>query len=351
MQVLPNTIDSARCWLVAIVSAVAVLSSSCAHWKMPKPPVEDIHPEIEARQKAVVQSFEARRTQAQLNAARAKAEQGDLAGCHTMLQGILDRDPKHPQARLLLAEVQLARGEASAAESTLQSVVRDIPDEAPAHFALGLLYESTGRPEQATTHFRRAASLQPDNELYAIGAPIGGPDHGTDSTSPTGKSIRVSDATATTGRQPVAAAAKSLRGRQLLAQAAGELQRGNHDAAAELMAAAIGSEPHNRQIASACSLQLLRHDQGELAIDLLNDARRRQPDDPALLQALGAAYLQANQPRAAQAVLSKAISLDNASGLSYFLLGQALSRQGHKAEASRALREAHLLDPRFPRQL
>jgi tetratricopeptide (TPR) repeat protein len=79
---------------------------------------------------------------------------------------LLRRNPDHREARLMLADLYVSTNKPAAAEKHLRLLLEN-DDDARAHHALGLLLEISGKSTEALTHFQRAQTLEPGNELYA----------------------------------------------------------------------------------------------------------------------------------------------------------------------------------------
>jgi Flp pilus assembly protein TadD len=88
-----------------------------------------------------------------------------------LLVQLLDRNPQDRKVRRMLADICLVEQDHKAAESHLQLLLAQNDSDAQTHHDLGLLLEATGRSSQAAAHFKRAAELEPDNELYALSLP------------------------------------------------------------------------------------------------------------------------------------------------------------------------------------
>jgi tetratricopeptide (TPR) repeat protein len=71
------------------------------------------------------------------------------------------------------------------------------------------------------------------------------------------------------------------------------------------------------------------------------------PRSAHLYQALAVAYYRRGDYASSQVAAQQALSLDNSSALSYFLVGSALARLGRAEAAEVHLRQARRLDPRF----
>jgi tetratricopeptide (TPR) repeat protein len=76
-------------------------------------------------------------------------------------EGILKSKAKDPDALTYKGEIQLHRGNASDAAQTLQAVVSENPNAAPAHYQLGLALSATGDLDRAAAEFREALRVKP----------------------------------------------------------------------------------------------------------------------------------------------------------------------------------------------
>jgi tetratricopeptide (TPR) repeat protein len=121
----------------------------------------------EAKREELVGAFDAKRDIAQFDAAKARWQEGDTAGCKELVGKILVRNPKHRGGRLLRAELQLVDGKAELAVAEIQSLVDENPQDAEASHMLGLLLEATGQLQEALSHFERAAQIAPENRVFA----------------------------------------------------------------------------------------------------------------------------------------------------------------------------------------
>ncbi|MFI8823159.1 tetratricopeptide repeat protein [Streptomyces sp. NPDC053431] len=94
----------------------------------------------------------------------------DPRGAIKLLDSVIEAHPESRAARLLRARAYFASAQLRRAEHEFQHIVDHEPDNAFAHFALARTFQRSGRPEQATRHFRLAAALDPKPEyLEAAG--------------------------------------------------------------------------------------------------------------------------------------------------------------------------------------
>jgi Tfp pilus assembly protein PilF len=123
------------------------------------------------RKQAAVSAFESQRDAAQVQAAISYWQRGDLQKSRAMLTAIIQRSPSDVNARLRFAELLISQEEHAAAEAQLRECLAVAPQSAEAHHALGmLLADFSGREQECQTHLRRAAELEPSNELFVAAA-------------------------------------------------------------------------------------------------------------------------------------------------------------------------------------
>jgi len=82
--------------------------------------------------------------------------------------GLSWSEPDAPLESTLESRLEQARelenaGHVDRAIELYQAVVREAPDHIPAHYALGLLYDRTGRHLEALEQYERAKRVDPDN--------------------------------------------------------------------------------------------------------------------------------------------------------------------------------------------
>lgn len=136
---------------------------------------------------------------------------------------------------------------------------------------------------------------------------------------------------------------------------------------------AADAGPNNPQIPIAAATAALRENQPQLAIELLGPAlpdsfsasgsrhgrrtrsTRREPGAkgrcptgaPQAYRVLAVAYYRLGDYRSSQVALQKALSLDNASALSYLLMGCTLAKLGQFESAEAHFRQARAINPRY----
>jgi Flp pilus assembly protein TadD len=153
---------------VAMLTGCASLPTGHASRKAKKTETPQTYAE---RKREAVIAFERQRDVAQVQAAINHWQRGDVQKSMSMLTAIIARVPSNVNARLRLAEVLTAQEDFAGAEVQLRECLTHAPNSAEVHHTLGmLLTEGPGREQEAQTHLRRAAELEPENELYAASA-------------------------------------------------------------------------------------------------------------------------------------------------------------------------------------
>ncbi|MEV0261888.1 tetratricopeptide repeat protein [Streptomyces sp. NPDC050617] len=86
-------------------------------------------------------------------------EARDYAEAARILTPVVEREPGHLAARLLLARAYFHSAQLGRAESELRRVLERDPVEAYAHLMLGRTLERAGRAAEAVPHLRLAAAM------------------------------------------------------------------------------------------------------------------------------------------------------------------------------------------------
>jgi len=80
----------------------------------------------------------------------------------SLVYEILKSSPKDDDALVFRSQLQINAGDVSDAAQTLEAVVNSSPNNIPAHYALGVVFEKQGNPERAENQWREALRLNPD---------------------------------------------------------------------------------------------------------------------------------------------------------------------------------------------
>jgi tetratricopeptide (TPR) repeat protein len=75
---------------------------------------------------------------------------------------ILKTNPKDDGALVYRSEMQISGGDVNDALQTLQTVIKDAPNNIEAHYALGVAYQKQGNLERAVSEWRAALGLNPN---------------------------------------------------------------------------------------------------------------------------------------------------------------------------------------------
>src|ERR1019366_3371452 len=97
-----------------------------------------------------------KRTYIQLLLSQNRAEEAN-----TLNEQILKENPKDSEAMILRVQILARNGHWNEALSALQNAVKNVPNDALAHFYLGVAYNQTGLPEQAEIEWHTAGHLAP----------------------------------------------------------------------------------------------------------------------------------------------------------------------------------------------
>lgn len=159
---------------LACSMCVIFLLSGCAGLSGPLAGTGDISGDRIERKADVVRSFDLKRERAQYEAALGRWRGGDTSGCQTILIELLERNPGHRDARLVLADAYLESDMIDAAGQNLEFLVKEHPHDAQVHHSFGLFLQMAGDPQRAAEHLSRASQLDPANVLYAQSCKLAG---------------------------------------------------------------------------------------------------------------------------------------------------------------------------------
>ena len=374
-----------RRWLTLTAVLLALLAPGCATIKKAESTLQSpFAKKRQERRAQTLQEFEAGRNQAEFQSALTAWDQGNLKTCEPALQSLLQRQPKHRDARLLLVDLYLAKESPAEASREMDRALADHPDDAQVQYSAALLRDAMGQQDEALAYYRRATAWAPDNEVFRIGyyaareaanrrnagtpnpfadvaglsageavaegvQPAGYPQPNRaqpprplpPKSEPASGKVTYADPADLNDRAAKETAATLIqRGRVALSE-------GNKEAAIATFREALTLSPQDPQIPLSAATAALRYDQPQIAIQILQAVEPRLGQSAAIQRALGLAYYRAGDYPSAQTALQQALSLDKSSGLSYFLLGCTLAKMGQPEAAEGNLRQAAALDPRY----
>lgn len=280
------------------------------------------------RRTQITQKVTRNRDAADLLSARNHCDEGNLDEAREILARILERSPERVDARLLLAEVEIAAERPKEAVRLAEEVLKKQPNDAPAHYTLALALDAAGDARLAAEHFRQAAQLDARNEVYAASYQAA---EATGNNDSAGRNEQID-------REEL---------RELLAPLEQALATADGAAAWKVYQAARARHAKQESLPVAAAVLSLRHNQPELAVRILSEAARQFPKSAAVERNLGAAHFRLGDYKSSQVALQQAIALDKSCALTYFLMGCTLAKLGQEQSAEDYLRQAQVLDPRY----
>lgn len=344
---------------------------------------EGVTPKREQRRAEAEKHFQQNRDMADFEAARiCWEEHNDTQGCREKLEKLLARNPRHRNARLLLAELLLHEENPKAAYEEAKAAVASDPDDAGAHFMMAMVLDALEKTDDALDHYEQAARKDPQNEAFVEAYHVAREAVHATADSAHDPVVRIpesvdevmAEALPTEHSAPMAPlppsnakagstpsngvndpddsgdfgdSAGNAQAVTLLQKGQAAFAQGNRLKALECLQQASAKQPHNPQIALSAAATALRANQPEAAVNLLVAATKRLPNNAALHRALGVSYYRSGNYAASQVALQQALSLDKSNALSYLLMGCTLAKLGRREAAEAHLRQARVLDPRY----
>jgi type IV pilus assembly protein PilF len=228
---------------------------------------------------------------------------------------------------------ELRQGRVTAAVEHLETAVARAPDSSEAHRVLATAYATSGDVDRSVHHLREAVRLNPRDERAWI-ALVGTLD-----------AVGDLDATVEVLRAAVSALPESGALRWVLSVLATE--RGGAGDALPVMAVVdrVGMLAGRGDLFARVANLARTHLDFERELDLLERRVALMPNDAAAYKAIGTAYLQRGQERAAHAALVIALLLEPTDTETLTALGRLHSRAGAYTRAVEALERAVALAP------
>jgi len=284
-------------------------------------------------------------------------EEHDAARCREELEASIEFDPNDLDSRLALAELCLFEGDGDSARFQLETALQQNANDSRANYLLGLVFEESGQDAMALVCYETAeasAAAATAGSFEPAGAGIVVTDR-VDAESAmaapaAGNATTVDVAVSGHSRDVQAGlASRQRRAEMLLQRGRTELVQGRTPAARDILLNAVSSIPTDSRLAGTAALVALQYNQPALAIELLETALPAHPDAAPLYRILGTARYRQGDFSGAQSAFARAVSLDNASALSYVLWGCSQVRLGQPEAARSSFEQAGRLDPRFAR--
>ena len=88
---------------------------------------------------------------------------GDYDRIIALLSKALPSNPEHAVGNRMLADAMLYRGRRSEAAAHYRAALAQRPDDARAHYGIGVVFHTSGRLDEAIQHYNEAVRLAPDN--------------------------------------------------------------------------------------------------------------------------------------------------------------------------------------------
>ncbi len=130
----------------------------------------EIPPVILVSETQLQEMIELKEMEGAVKEAKEKIRQGDYDGAITMLEDVLDKDPKDPNALYLIGMSYSKKQMYTEAIEALVQVVQYAPNFAPAQFELAIGYQNRGDTDIALEHYRKTLELDPNNPDAAFNA-------------------------------------------------------------------------------------------------------------------------------------------------------------------------------------
>ncbi len=307
-------------------------------------------------------------TFAQLLASRSTS---DAPTFQRALNKFLAKEPRHIEAGILQAEIDLENGKDAEARDRMERMVIRFPENSQVRRACGLVYQAIGADERAAECLARAEALErgetQDSTPIVPAAYEAELNEAAPVESSTLETVTVSDEEVLTAApvvmeadelSPVAKAEATpevvkevltaeLTPQQLFDRGVAELGLNEADAARASFEAAFAADSENTRLRSDAALKSLQSEQPELARTIAHEGARKFPQSAGLHRLHGMAALRLGHNQEAEAALRQSLSLDNSQALTYFLLGSVLDRLGKTDSAQWHLRQAAKLDGRY----
>lgn len=255
--------------------------------------------------------------------------QGKLDEARKLLAQVLQENPHDNEALAQRAEIELASRDPAAAIGDLREVLRDHPQANRIRQMLAKAYQANGQPGLAEEALRTAMESAPADtgirlQLAQLLLTTQRPDQAltlleeTVRNAPTNVAARGELARAYIVKRDFTAARTAAQDLQTLdpKAAIGPYMAGlaaeglnQPDEAEKDFAQSVALEPRAIEPLTALIRHQIGHGQGDKAVELLKNALKSDPSNPAILDLLGQVYLQRNDAASAVDVLTRAKTL------------------------------------------
>jgi Flp pilus assembly protein TadD len=266
----------------------------------------------------------------------AQAEQalagGDVATARSLFQRALDRQPDDARAHFGMGLILETDDDWDGAQAAYRSALQHDPSFAEARSNLGALLREQGQLEEAIRELRAAVDVDP--RLASAHANL---------------ALALEDAGDLAGAEQSYRKALSLEAGAVMTRANLGLllvRRGDLDAGAGELQRALRDKPSDRATLLAIGQGLRMAGKPGPALQAMRAAvDNGEPPTPALLAELALAERASGDRAAAVATLRRALSLDTRYGTAHYLLGNLLAADGQFKEAVRHYQRYLELEP------
>lgn len=249
----------------------------------------------------------------------------DLPGAAYSLEKALSDRPDFPPALALMASIELRRGEVGKAETRARRLVQIQPNLASGHQLLGDIAVARGQMPAAIEAYRQAYKVQPSSaSLLALMGMLSQQGNARSAqqlgeqwlrTHPGDLAIRASLADAQARAGNFAAARRgyeellklSPRNVEALNNLANVLLHMRDPAAVTIAEQALAISPNDANVIDTAGWVMLNNGQPQRALQLLRDARLRDPNNPEIRYHLAAALVKAGRTNEAREELTSVL--------------------------------------------
>lgn len=255
---------------------------------------------------------------------------GKVESAKTALTQALAAQPDNGPALLTKARIAATEGNLAEAQSIIDGILEKNPKDQETLFFAGILKSSKGDLDQANVYFQKAIEAKPDF-LMAHAAYIGNLFQQKNFDA-AGKQVDILKTVAPGNPQT------------LYLDGLVSYQRKDYKRTSELTQQLLKFNPNNPntlQLAGAAEFQLASYTQAE---SYLSKSLQLAPGLPLARRLLVSSYLQIGQPAKAIAALQPALAIDTDSAL-LSLAGEAYLQSGDAAKAAEYFGKASKLDP------
>jgi tetratricopeptide (TPR) repeat protein len=282
---------------------------------------------------------------------------------------VLKASPKDTDALLYSAQVQIAAGDASGATVALQTLIKSEPNNAAAHYQLGLAFQKSGNMEDAKDEWLNAVRIRPDlveaQRSLALLAMRQGDMGALESAatqlirlqpaSPDGYALR---AVSHINRQQFAAAEEDIRKAIEVAPQSHlpYVERGNlkfvqkqYSEAGKSYQDALDRDPNSTDALRGLMNTYLAQNQGDKALAVANAQITKSPANSSFYFLLGSVLFRDKKDlNGAEAAFNRSVELDKNNSGAVIQLGQVQAAKGEVDQAIATYQQAVKDHPRVP---